>query len=84
MDILSIFALVVLFVLVAAIVGIWVFLAIWPGKIARRRKHPRAEAVTVCGYWGALTVGILMPLAFIWAYADGEKKASIEAEETTK
>ncbi|CTQ55289.1 hypothetical protein LP7551_03830 [Roseibium album] len=83
MDVLSIFALIVLLVLALAIVGIWVFLAIWPGKIAHRRNHPRAEAVTVCGYWGALTVGILMPLAFIWAFADGKENDTAEAEETT-
>lgn len=71
MDALMVFALIVLLVLVAAGAGIWIFLALWPGQIARRRGHPRADAVAVCGYWGALTLGILMPLAFIWAYADG-------------
>lgn len=73
MDALSIFALIVLLVLLGAGVGIWIFLAIWPGRIAHARKHPRAEAVAVCGYWGAITLGLLMPLAFIWAYADGAK-----------
>lgn len=71
-----IFALIVLLVLVAAMIGIWVFLAIWPGKIARRRGHPKAEAVAVCGYWGALTLGILMPLAFIWAFNAGDEPAA--------
>ncbi|WP_434051241.1 MAG: DUF3302 domain-containing protein [Roseibium sp.] len=65
------FALFVLIVLCASAVAIWVFLAITPGRIADQRGHPRADAVRVCGYWGALTLGILMPLAFIWAYADG-------------
>lgn len=73
MDPLMIFALIVLLVLLAAIIGVWIFLAIWPGKIANRRSHPRAEAVAMCGYWGALTLGVLMPLAFIWAYAAGEE-----------
>ncbi|WP_420338430.1 DUF3302 domain-containing protein [Roseibium sp.] len=71
-----IFALLVLLVLVAAMVGIWVFLAIWPGKIARRRGHPKADAVAVCGYWGALSLGILMPLAFIWAFSAGQEPAT--------
>jgi len=82
MDILSIFALVVLLVLIAAVIGIWLFLAIWPGKIAAQRNHPRSEAVAMCGYWGALTLGILMPLAFIWAYADGSEPLG-ETEETS-
>lgn len=73
MDPLMIFALVVLLVLVAAMIGIWVFLAMWPGKIARRRGHPKADAVAICGYWGGLTLGILMPLAFIWAFSAGHE-----------
>ena len=39
-----------------------------PGRIARKRNHPQAEAINVCGWWGAITLGILSPLAFIWAY----------------
>lgn len=83
MDILSILALVVLLVLVGAIVGVWVFLAMWPGQIAAQRNHPKARAVAVCGYWGALTFGILMPLAFIWAYADGRDDPAAETSELT-
>lgn len=79
MDALNIFALIVLLVLLLAGVGIWIFLAMWPGRIAHERNHPKAEAVAVCGYWGALTLGLLMPLAFIWAYADG---AAPEADPT--
>ena len=65
---LEIFALVVLIVLVMAVVGCWVLLAVAPGRIARARNHPQAEAINVCGWWGAITLGILSPLAFIWAY----------------
>ena len=39
-----------------------------PGRIAKTRNHPQAEAVSVCGWMGVLTLGILLPLAFIWAY----------------
>ena len=68
MTALDIFALIVLLVLVAAVVGIWVILGMTPGKIARKRNHPQAEAINVCGWWGVITMGILLPLAFIWAY----------------
>jgi hypothetical protein len=70
MSVLDIFALLVLFVLVAAAAGVWVILGMLPGRIARQRKHPQADAIGVCGWWGAITLGLLMPLAFIWAYYD--------------
>lgn len=65
---LDIFALVVLVVLAIAVLATWILLGMYPGKIARERNHPQAEAIAVCGWWGAITLGLLMPLAFIWAY----------------
>lgn len=65
---LDVFALVVLLVLVLAGIAGWVALALLPGRIARARNHPQADAINVCGWWGALTLGLLMPVAFIWAY----------------
>jgi hypothetical protein len=69
---LDIFALIVLLVLVAAALGIWAMLGAYPGKIARQRNHPQADAIAVCGWWGAITMGILTPVAFIWAYSNPE------------
>ena len=69
---LDIFALIILIVLAAAGVGIWVLLGAYPGKIARERNHPQAEAIAVCGWWGVITMGILSPLAFVWAYSNPE------------
>ena len=43
------FALAVLLILGAAGVVIWVLLGIMPGRIARDRNHPQAEAISVCG-----------------------------------
>ncbi len=65
---LDIFALIILLVLLVLIVAVWVALGMLPGKIAKSRNHPQAEAINVCGWWGVITMGILMPLAFIWAY----------------
>jgi len=65
---LDIFALIVLIVLVLAGLGAWLVLGMMPGRIARKRNHPQAEAINACGWWGAITLGILSPLAFIWAY----------------
>ena len=70
MSFLDIFALFILFVLVAAAVGVWVILGMLPGRIARQRKHPQADAINACGWWGAITLGLLMPIAFVWAFTD--------------
>ena len=70
MSALDIFALIVLLVLLGAAIAIWVILGMMPGKIARSRNHPQADAINVCGWWGVITMGILLPLAFIWAHTN--------------
>ena len=65
---LDIFTIFVLLVLGIVGVAIWVVLAMLPGKIALERGHPQAEAVKVCGWLGGLTLGLLWPVAIIWAY----------------
>lgn len=70
MSVLDIFALIVLLVLVLTAVGIWLFLGMYPRKIARERNHPQAEAIAVCGWWGVITMGLLLPVAWIWAYTN--------------
>ena len=74
---LDIFALIILFVLAAVVIAAFIALGMLPGKIAHSRNHPQAEAINMCGWWGVITMGILMPLAFIWAYT---KPASRESE----
>lgn len=66
----AIIAWVVLIVLVAAIVVIALKLAALPGKIAHKRQHPWAEAVTIAG-WLSFFLGLAFwPLVLIWAYVD--------------
>src|SRR5690242_13296375 len=81
MDELDIVALLVLSVLaVAALVALLVLGAL-PGKIAARRGHPQADAVRVCGWLGVLTMGLLWPLAVVWAYyRPGQAVAPAAAE----
>ena len=62
------FALLVLLVLVASAVAIWAALGMMPGRIARARNHPQADAIAICGWWGVITMGLLLPVAYIWAY----------------
>ena len=66
----EVFALIILLVLVISVLALWAMLGMLPGKIARDRNHPQAEAISVCGWWGAITLGILSPLAFIWAFTN--------------
>ncbi|QDV24203.1 DUF3302 domain-containing protein [Aureliella helgolandensis] len=68
MEFLDVFAIIILLVLGFALVGVWVLLGMMPGRIARGRNHPQADAVSVCGWWGVITMGLLLPVAFIWAY----------------
>jgi hypothetical protein len=70
MTALDIFALIVLLVIIGALFAILVILGMMPGRIARQRNHPQAEAISMCGWWGVLTMGILLPLAYIWAYTN--------------
>ena len=67
-DIFDIFAFAVFAVLLAALVIIVVTLGSLPGQIAHKRGHPQAAAVTVAGWLGIVTGGILWPLALIWAF----------------
>lgn len=67
---LDIFALIVLIVLGLSAVAAWTAIGMMPGKIAKARNHPQADAINVCGWWGVITLGILCPLAFIWAYTN--------------
>jgi hypothetical protein len=67
-DVLDIIALVVIAVLLAAVVAIVVGLGSLPGAIARKRGHPQAAAVNVASWLGIATLGLLWPLAFIWAF----------------
>ena len=71
----DIFALIVLTVIVVSIFALAIFVGYMPGKIAADRKHPQAAAIGVCGWWGILTMGILLPLAYIWAYTDVKEGA---------
>ena len=57
MGFLDIFALLILAVLAASLVGLWVLLGMLPGRIARKRQHPQADAISVCGWWGAVKQG---------------------------
>ena len=66
----DIFALIILITLAVFAVVVWAILGMMPGKIARQRNHPQADAINVCGWWGVLTMGLLLPVAWVWAYTN--------------
>ena len=82
MSFLDVFALFVLAVLAIAAIVIIGVLGALPGRIARRRGHPQADAIAVGGWLGLLFFGVLWPLVMIWAYtkpilrSDGNRPAS--------
>jgi len=75
----DIFALIILLVLLVVGIAVWVILGMMPGRIARSRNHPQAEAINMCGWWGVLTMGLLMPLAYIWAYTNPQSGSMTQA-----
>lgn len=76
MDLLNIFALIVLVTLVVSIVAGALVVGWLPGRIASRRGHPQADAIAVCGWLGLLTLGILLPIAYIWAFLKSSPEAA--------
>ncbi len=60
---------VLVFMLAFALIGliVIVFLAALPGQIAKRTKHPQADAINVCG-WLGLPTGVLWAVAMVWAF----------------
>jgi hypothetical protein len=75
-DVLDILALVVIFVLLAVAVVIVIEMGFLPGAIARKRGHPQAAAVNAASWLGLATLGLLWPLAFIWAFYQPSATAS--------
>ena len=65
---LDIFAIIVLLILLIAVLGLWLVLAMLPGKIAKDRNHPQAEAINIGGWLGALLGGVFWPIFLIWAF----------------
>lgn len=67
-DILDAIAFLVFAVLITVATVIIVFLGQLPGRLARQRAHPQAAAINVAGWLGLATLGLLWPIALIWAF----------------
>ncbi len=64
---LDIFALLVLLLLIAAVIAAVVFLGNLPGNMARAAEHPHADAISLLGWIGLLTLGLGWFVALVWA-----------------
>lgn len=82
----DIFALIVLITIFAVVIGIFVFLGQWPGKVAHANNHPQAEAITIGSWVGLIAGGVLWPLILIWAYYKypGQQAQADEPAEQTE
>ena len=74
--VLDIFALVVIAILLALVIWLVVLLGNMPGEIARKRKHPQAEAITALGWIGLITMGLGWFVAMVWAYYEPDATSS--------
>ena len=52
------------------LIGIWIYveLAKFPGKKARERDHPQADAINVLAWVGLLLGAVPWVIALVWAY----------------
>ena len=85
MAFIDIFTWIVFLIMISVIVGIIVFMGLWPGRIAKTRQHPQAEAITIGSWVCLLFGGIMWPLILIWAYtkpSTASKQANNPADTT--
>lgn len=68
--VLDIFAFIVIIVLIAVVIWLVSLLGPMPGKIARQRQHPQADAIRVLGWIGLLTMGVGWFAALVWAFTN--------------
>jgi len=61
------------FALLVGVVVIIALIGIIPGRIAKKRGHPSADAIRLCGFLGVFTFGILWLIALIWAHSNQVK-----------
>ncbi len=69
MDWLDVMTIAIILVVLAVNIFFVLWLAALPGKLARARGHPQAEAINVLGWLSLLTLFATWPVALVWAYA---------------
>lgn len=64
----DIFAWIVLITMIGSVVMVFVWLGLWPARVAAERNHPYKDAITVGSWVFLLAGGVLWPLVLVWAY----------------
>jgi len=59
---------IILVLLVLLVIWIYVEMAKFPGKKARERRHPQADAINVLAWVGLLFGVVPWVIALVWAY----------------
>jgi len=78
--VLWIIAFVMLVLIIALAIAAVVVLGMLPGKIARRRNHPQAQAINVLSWAGLLlSFGVLWVVALAWAYVQPLRRPESES-----
>jgi hypothetical protein len=57
-----------LVIIVLIVIWIYVEMARFPGKMARERGHPQADAINVLSWVGLLLGVVPWVIALVWAY----------------
>jgi len=70
LDFFDFMAFVVFGIIIFLFVSVVVVIGSLPGKIAERRNHPQAKAINVASWVSLLTLGLLWPIAFVWAFTE--------------
>ncbi len=76
LDFFDFMAFVVFGIITTLVVSLVVVIGSLPGKIATARKHPQADAINVASWISLLTLGLLWPVAFVWAFIEFKPSTS--------
>ncbi len=76
---LDIFALIVLFVLVATAIFLFVIIGRIPGRIAAEAEHPQAAAINLLGWFGLAAGGLGWVVALVWSKTTPSDNKALEA-----
>ncbi len=61
-------AFIILLLLGLLLIWLYVELASFPGKKAKERNHPQADAINILGWIGPFLAGAGWAVALVWAY----------------
>lgn len=70
LDFFDYMAFVVFGIIIFLFVSVVVVVGSLPGKIAEQRNHPQAKAINAAAWISLLTLGVLWPIVFVWAFTE--------------